>query len=259
MDRARVLDALGRELTPCAVTKAFRLVSAGRATLVAQDPLTIRLHRQLGIPQPQTTPTSQPLAGQCVLLHICCGPCATYTVTYLQEAGARVTGYWYNPNIHPYGEHERRREALRGYAEAVGLSMIWESGYEMTAFLRGISEQEEFRERCVICYRLRLERTARAAADGGFSFFTTTLLISPYQDLDAIRRGGESAAKAVSSRVAHPEFYFENLRKGFATHHHLARECGLYRQRYCGCVYSEWEAQDPKAWTHPRRKASPGA
>jgi len=191
---------------------------------------------------PQTP--NQPAANRHILLHICCGPCATYTVKRLREEGWDVTGYWFNPNIQPYSEHERRREALIKFADAVSLPIIWEPGYEMVSFLREVVGHERFRERCTFCYRLRLERTARVAAERGFEAMTTTLLISPYQDQKAIRTLGEELAQARGLA-----FYFENFRQGFAEHHRLAKEYDLYRQRYCGCVYSEWEALDRQAAT----------
>jgi len=194
---------------------------------------------QSALSQPQA-----PSEDRRILLHICCGPCATYTVKRLREEGWLVTGYWFNPNIQPYSEHERRREALAKFAEAVSLPLIWEPGYEMVAFLREVVGHERFRERCMLCYRLRLERTARVAAEQGFQVLTTTLLISPYQDQKALRALGEELAQARGL-----SFYFENFRRGFAEHHRLAREYDLYRQRYCGCVYSEWEALDRQAAT----------
>ena len=262
--RAIVLDAEGRTLSPCPADKARRLVSQGRAEFVGDDPLTIRLTRAVSIPAPtrrgdrrvaqdqastrrgdrrvaqgQTVgdqPVAPTKAGERLLLHVCCGPCATYTVAYLRGLGYDVTGYWFGPNIHPFSEHQRRRDALETLAADIDLPVIWEPGYAMPAFLRLVAGTPERPGRCRICYRLRLARTARAAAAGGFDAFSTTLLISPYQDLDAIRAIGEEEGAAPGVR-----FHFENLRKGFAEHHRLAREHGLYMQRYCGCVYSEWE------------------
>ena len=189
-------------------------------------------------------PRTQSAKDKRILVHICCGPCATYTVKRLREEGWAVTGYWFNPNIQPYGEHEKRGEALAKFAEAVSLPVIWEPGYEMVSFLREVVGHERFRERCTLCYRLRLERTARVAAGQGFEVVTTTLLISPYQDQKTIRALGEELAQAQGLA-----FYFENFRQGFAEHHRLAKEYDLYRQRYCGCVYSEWEALDRQAAT----------
>ena len=179
-----------------------------------------------------------------ILLHVCCAPCATYCVERLRELAFAVTGYWYNPNIHPYSEHERRRETLAQYAQAIDLPMVWELGYDIVPFMRAIHRREQFRVRCRVCYRLRLERAAQVAAREGFDAFTTTLLISPYQDQTALRAIGDKMAEIYGI-----DFYFENFRRGWAQHAVMAREYDLYSQRYCGCIYSEWEAQDKGAPT----------
>jgi len=249
-DRAIVLDAEGRELSPTSIEKARRLVAAGRATLVSESPFVIRLGYAVHLPPKPETAEERPIGeGKSILLHVCCAPCGTYTVERLRELGFAVTGFWYNPNIHPWSEHERRRETLARYATEVDLPMIWAEGYEMPSFLRAVAGHEQFGERCAICYRMRLERTAQVAAGRDFDAITTTLLISPYQDQALIRRIGETAAAEHGVT-----FYFENFRRGWARRGHLAREHDLYQQRYCGCVYSEWEAGDPTAWTHPRRQ-----
>lgn len=250
MKQAIVWDAAGKKLAPCSAAKALALVQAGQAELISQEPLTIRLHKTVTLPQ-RPTPEPPALAGQTVLLHICCAPCATFTVRWLRSLAAQVTGHWFNPNIHPFSEHQRRRETLERYAQEIALPVIWEEGYEAPAFFRAVVGHEAFRERCALCYRLRLERTARVAAERGFAFFSTTLLISPYQDQRALRQIGEE----LSARYG-IKFYGENLRRGFAEHHRLAEEAGLYRQRYCGCLYSEWEALDRQAWTEPRKGAT---
>jgi predicted adenine nucleotide alpha hydrolase (AANH) superfamily ATPase len=171
-----------------------------------------------------------------ILLHICCAPCSTYPINWLRGQRYAVTGLWYNPNIHPWQEHELRRMSMVHYAAAVGLDMIWAEEYEMTRFFRLVAGHERFHERCQICYRLRLERAAQVAAENRFDAFTTTLLISPYQDQAAIRSIGE----AIGHSVGVP-FLFENFRRGWAERGRLTKEHGLYRQQYCGCLYSEWE------------------
>ncbi len=250
MDRVAVRDVEDKPLSPCSREKAERLVAEGQAEWIGSDPPAIRLRRSIPLPRP-AEPTAPALAGKRVLLHICCAPCATYTTQYLRGLGAEVIGHWYNPNIHPYAEHELRRETLAGYAAEIGLEVLWAPGYEMPAFLRAVVGREEQGVRCAICYRMRLERTAQAAAQHGMDAFTTTLLISPYQDLEQIQGIGDELAAAYGVT-----FYFENLRRGFAEHHRLARQHGLYRQRYCGCLYSEWESRDPNATT--RRPARGG-
>ena len=185
----------------------------------------------------RTREAGQPTEGRSILLHICCGPCGTYPINRLRELGFSVTGFWYNPNIHPYAEHERRKECVAEYARTVGLPMIWSERYEMPLYFRQVAGHEERGERCGICYRLRLERIAQVARERGFDAFTTTLLISPYQQQTLIGSIGEELA--VKNGV---EFFFENLRRGWGERGRLAREHHLYQQQYCGCIYSEVEA-----------------
>jgi predicted adenine nucleotide alpha hydrolase (AANH) superfamily ATPase len=249
-----VVDPQGRALSPTSVEKARRLIQAGKAVLVQTEPMTIQLQYEvaghpssrLAAAQAQAEPAALPGAGQRILLHTCCAPCATYSVRRLREQGFDVAGHWYNPNIHPFSEHERRREALAGYSATEALTVLWEPGYELTAFLRTVCGHEQFRARCQLCYQMRLERTAAVAAREGYDAFTTTLLISPYQDQQAIRSIGERLATQVGVR-----FYYENLRRGWAEHWTITRQHELYTQRYCGCIYSEWEAQDKGAATLP--------
>lgn len=245
MGKAIVLDAGGRKLSLTSEDKARRLVEDGKAAIVCLEPLTIQLSYRVHAPEPQPKPDGAPGEGQRVLLHVCCAPCATYTVKRLRELGFdEVVGHWYNPNVHPFSEHERRRETLAQYAQEIELPVIWEPGYKLLEFMRAIQTQEQFRVRCAICYRLRLERTAQVAAREGFDAFTTTLLISPYQDQATIRAVGTELAVVYGL-----EFYYENFRRGWAEHGRMTREHGLYSQRYCGCIYSEWEAQDRNAAT----------
>jgi len=230
-----VLDAEGRKLSPTTAEKARRLLAEGKAKLVSEDPFAIQLSYGVELP-PQPKEIERAGEGRRILLHICCAPCATYPVQRLREEGFEVTGFWYNPNVHPWTEHERRRESLVEFAQAVGLPVIWHDRYEMPLFLRAVAGHEKFGERCRICYRMRLERTAQVAAEDGFDAFTTTLLISPYQDQALIGEIGEEVA---SERGV--EFHFENFRRGWSERGRLTKEYDLYHQQYCGCIYSEWE------------------
>jgi predicted adenine nucleotide alpha hydrolase (AANH) superfamily ATPase len=242
---AIVLDAEGRQLSPTGADKARRLVERGQATLVCEEPLTVQLSYAVKVlTRPEPEPERLPGEGQSVLLHVCCAPCATYCVKWLRELAFSVTGYWFNPNVHPFSEHERRRETLVRYAGEIDLPVIWEPGYEMVAFLRAVAGREQFRKRCLLCYRMRLDRTAQTAAREGHDAFTTTLLISPYQDQAAIVEIGQEVAER--HKVS---FYYENFRRGWAEHGQMVRDHALYSQRYCGCVYSEWEALDRQAPT----------
>jgi predicted adenine nucleotide alpha hydrolase (AANH) superfamily ATPase len=245
VSKAIVLDVEGRQLSSTSADKARRLIERGQATLVRESPLTVQLSYEVQLPsRPAPEPETLPGKGQSLLLHVCCAPCATYCVQRLRELAFCVTGHWYNPNVHPYSEHERRRQTLVQYAAQIDLPVLWEPGYEMVAFLRAVVGREAFRKRCRICYRLRLERTAQTAAREGYDAFTTTLLISPYQDQAAIQEIGQALAERYGV-----SFYFENFRRGWAEHGQMVREHELYSQRYCGCVYSEWEALDRSAST----------
>lgn len=248
MEKATVLDARGQQLSTTSEQKARRLLQEGKASLVSETPLTVQLAYTVDLPvAPEPEPAPLPGKDKRLLLHVCCAPCGTYSVERFRALGFTVSGLWYNPNIHPFSEHERRRQTLIDYAGKTDLPLIQEMGYEVVAFMRAIQGHERFRERCAICYRLRLERTALVAAREGFDAFSTTLLISPYQDQDTIRTLGERAAG--QHRVS---FVFENLRRGWTAHHQMVRDCELYSQRYCGCLYSEWEALDRSAETRAR-------
>ncbi len=169
-----------------------------------------------------------------ILLHCCCGPCATYPVKWLREHDFEVTGFWYNPNVHPFTEHQSRLTAAQRLSERFGFPLIVSEGYEMVSYLRAVVGKEG--ERCRECYRMRLERTAREAAEKGFPRFTTTLLISPYQNREAIREIGEEAGRRHGT-----EFFYHDFTEGFRESQQMAKDLDLYRQKYCGCIYSEWE------------------
>ncbi len=236
--RVRVLDARGRELSLCAWDRAAELVAAGRAAFLPGAPPTVQLPYAVDRPaKPQRVTGPAVVAGTTLLLHICCGPCATYPVPYLRELGFEIVGWWYNPNIQPAQEHALREESAGIYARRVSLPMA-SGAYEPERFSAAARGQAERPERCRLCYRLRLEETAREAHRLGIGTISTTLLVSPYQDQAALREIGEEAAGRYGLR-----FYFENLRRGYAQRGRLAREYGLYLQQYCGCRYSLAERQ----------------
>jgi len=238
MSSVTVVDAHGQQLAPCSPEKAQHLLAAGKARLVTESPPVIQLPLVAALrPRRDEQPVVRPGAGRTLLLHVCCGPCGTYSIHRLREQGFDVTGFWYNPNIHPFSEHERRRECIAAYARDVGLPMLWSEGYEMPVYFRAVAGHEAPAERCAICYGLRLGRTAQTAREGGFDALSTTLLISPHQQQSRIRALGETLAQQEGLA-----FYFENLRRGWNERGRLAREHGLYQQHYCGCIYSEWEA-----------------
>jgi len=169
-----------------------------------------------------------------LLIHSCCAHCAAYTVEYWRGQGCDVSALWYNPNIHPYTEHQHRLEAMQSLAEKMGLPLIMTSGYDIIDYFRGVVGHEA--ERCQYCFRLRLSKTAEIAREKGFDAFTTTLLISPQQKHELIKEVGEEAA-----RESGVEFLYADLRKRYSDSRHITKPLELYRQQYCGCVYSEWE------------------
>jgi predicted adenine nucleotide alpha hydrolase (AANH) superfamily ATPase len=170
-----------------------------------------------------------------MLLHVCCGPCATATLDRWSEAGADVAAFFHNPNIHPLMEFRRRLTGARDLAEHRGLTLIEDLSYDPVAWFASVVGKGG-EERCARCIGGRLASTADRARDLGLGSFSTTLAISPWQDHEAIRAGGEAAQEA--SGV---EFVYEDLRRLYPDSRRAARELGLYRQKYCGCVISEWE------------------
>ena len=169
-----------------------------------------------------------------LLLHICCGPCAIYPVKKLRSSGVEVTGLFYNHNIHPYTEYKLRMEALKKYAELVELEVIYREEYRLEEFLSQVAGEPQ--ARCAYCYRSRMEETAKSAAELGFPGFSSTLLYSRYQNQEMIREFGVKLGERYGVR-----FHYEDFRTGWQEGINLSKEMGLYRQKYCGCIYSEKE------------------
>lgn len=169
-----------------------------------------------------------------ILLHTCCAPCAIYPINRLREAGFDISAFWYNPNVHPFTEHKNRLEAMKTLAQKLSFPLITADGYDMIDYFRGVAGHEA--ERCGHCFRMRMRKTAQLAKDKGFNAFTTTLLISLYQRHDLLREICEAAA--TEHGIA---FHYEDFRPGFRESHNLSHGMELYHQKYCGCIYSEWE------------------
>jgi len=169
-----------------------------------------------------------------VLIHICCGPCAIYPVETLRDEGNTVMGYFYRNNIHPYSECHRREEALRSYANDIDLKVIYPDNYDLEMFLQMIAFRES--DRCTLCYHERLRLTALLAKRGKFDGFTSTLLYSKFQNHDLIRSIGESVGKTHGI-----PFVYRDFRKGWSDGIKTSKALGMYRQQYCGCIYSEKE------------------
>ncbi|MDR2548706.1 MAG: epoxyqueuosine reductase QueH [Desulfobulbus sp.] len=174
-----------------------------------------------------------------ILLHVCCGPCTIYPLRRLREQGHRVSCFFYNPNIHPFQEFRRRLDAVRQLAEAVDCPMEIDDSYGLTEYLRRVVFHEA--ERCSRCYDLRLTTAANKATADGFDAFSSTLLYSKYQNhrlLDTL--GGQLAA---ANGIG---WHYEDFRMGWQEGIDESIRLGLYRQPYCGCIYSEQERYDKR-------------
>lgn len=169
-----------------------------------------------------------------LLLHVCCAHCTAYTVNYWRNQGYGVTAFWYNPNIHPYQEHQKRLAAIRTLSQKMFFPLVIVPGYDMPGYFRAVAGNED--DRCRHCFQLRLSRTASTAEQMGMAGFSSTLLISPNQKHDVLREVGE--AVSLSSGTA---FHYADLRKRYSDSRHLTKPLDIYRQQYCGCLYSEWE------------------
>jgi epoxyqueuosine reductase len=181
-----------------------------------------------------------------LLLHICCAPCSIYPLQVLGDDHHTVMGFFYRYNIHPYTECMRREETLKNYATAIDLKVIYQTGYEIETFLRNVAFREA--QRCTYCYHDRLSTTAHYAKKGKFDAFTTTLLYSRFQKHDQIRSIGEAVGKSIGV-----PFYYQDFREGWKAGIDASRRLGMYRQPYCGCIYSEKER-----YCRPSRKIPPG-
>lgn len=167
-----------------------------------------------------------------LLLHTCCAPCLIYPLERLSKKGFEVTGFFYNPNIYPRAEYDLRLGAAKDMAARRRLELVVPD-YKPQEFDLAVSDNKKAPQRCVFCWRMRLLRSAEFARESGFEFITTTLLVSPYQDQEQLKLIGEKAALRCGV-----QFYYEDFRPGFRAAHQIAREQGLYCQKYCGCMYS---------------------
>ena len=180
-----------------------------------------------------------------LLLHACCAPCSSYVLEYLSQYFF-ITLLFYNPNISPQTEYEKRyAELLRLVKEQphrFPVSVV-PCGYDPESFFSAVHGLESLPEggaRCAVCYRMRLEAAARAAKDGGFDYFTTTLSISPLKDAEKLNAIGAE----LSGEYGVPYLYSDFKKKeGYKRSVELSREYGLYRQNYCGCIFSKQEAE----------------
>lgn len=183
--------------------------------------------------------------GKRLLLHACCAPCSSYVVEYLSEF-FDITLLYFNPNISPESEYEKRIGEVERLLREMPLKSevrLLKGRYcpdEFFKMAKGLEELPEGGERCFKCYRQRLEEAAKTAKEGGFDYFTTTLSISPHKNAEKLNQIGEELEKDYGVKYLYGDF---KKRNGYKRSIELSRIYGLYRQNYCGCVYSRREAE----------------
>lgn len=184
-----------------------------------------------------------------LLLHACCGPCSCYPVKILREKNIEPTLYFFNPNIHPYMEYQRRLNAVREYSEQVKVKLITDENYKLRDFLNNALKAEQSGgNRCAFCYAWRLRESARYAKENGYDAYTSTLFYSIHQNHELMKKIASYFAKRYGI-----EFFYEDFRVGWQEGIDESIERGLYRQPYCGCIFSE-EERYSKELRKKRRK-----
>lgn len=170
-------------------------------------------------------------------LHSCCGPCSTYVLEYLTHY-FDVTLFFYNPNIHPEDEYKKRLAAQHTVCDAFGVDIV-ECDYDAACFFErvtGLENEPEGGARCTVCFQMRLENTARIARDNGFDLLATTLTVSPHKNAPLINEIGEGICREFGIRWLPSDF---KKKGGYLRSTQLSREYDIYRQNYCGCIYSK--------------------
>lgn len=192
-------------------------------------------------------PQSSPAAAsneRSLLLHVCCGPCAVMPITRLLDEGFAVTAWYMNPNIHPLSEYLRRRDAAGECAERLGVPILYDdASWNITAWLRAVADRDVAPQRCAYCCSSRIEAAFAAARQLDFAFVSSSLLYSRYQPHDVIRQAGERLS---NSDGAGPCFVYRDFREGWQEGIDRSKTMELYRQPYCGCIYSEAERYEKK-------------
>ena len=173
-----------------------------------------------------------------VLLHCCCAPCSCSIIDRMTKGGIDLTVYFYNPNIYPREEYERRKQEVLRYVQTKNIPFV-DADHEIDPWfdaMQGHEEDAERGERCDLCFEMRLGKTAAYAAGHGFKIFATSLGISRWKDLEQVNRAGKKAASANPGLV----YWEQNWRLGGGQEQmdSITREENFYRQRYCGCLYS---------------------
>lgn len=169
-----------------------------------------------------------------LLLHICCACCLCAPLNELRKEGFRVTGLFYNPNIHPFLEFRRRLKALRVFQESDPIPVIYHEDYGIRQYLKNVNYEGD--DRCADCYAMRLKFTATYAKENRFNAFTSTMLFSVYQNHEQLKKLSENVSKEYGI-----DFVYRDYRHLSECSHDIARKKMIYRQGYCGCIFSEYE------------------
>ena len=175
-------------------------------------------------------------------LHSCCGPCSSYVIEYLSQY-FDITVFFYNPNIHPSAEYEHRLSEQKRLCEIMKIPMI-DCDYlpdDFFDFVKGLEKEKEGGQRCTKCFEMRLDYTAKKAKQNGFALFATTLTVSPHKNAPLINGIGESISKKYDIKWLPSDF---KKRSGYLRSIRLSEQYELYRQNYCGCVFSKQKAED---------------
>lgn len=193
----------------------------------------------------QLISTIEPGHTPTLLLHACCAPCSSYCLEYLSQHFS-ITVLFYNPNISPPDEYEKRVNEIRRLIFELPVKnkvSLIEGRYlpeEFYTSVRGLEKEPEGGKRCHVCYELRLREAAETAKRLGFEYFTTTLSISPLKDSEKLNNIGEKLAEEYDVKYLFSDF---KKKDGYKRSINLSKEYNLYRQNFCGCVYSKMEAE----------------
>ena len=178
-----------------------------------------------------------------LLLHVCCGPCAIMPILRLLDDGYAVTAWYMNPNIHPLSEYLRRREAAGQCAATLGIPIFYaDKTWDITTWLRSVQGRDAAPARCAYCCTSRLEAAFDFAARNGFTWVSSSLLYSRYQPREVIKKAGEQFA----AQAGAPGFVYRDFRDDWQEGIDRSKAMELYRQPYCGCIYSEAERYHKK-------------
>lgn len=183
-----------------------------------------------------------------LLLHSCCAPCSSYCLEYLSQY-FRITVFYYNPNLYPQEEYKKRAAEQKRFIRELTTEHkvefaegIFDAG-KFVSMAKGLEQEPEGGERCFACYKLRLEEAAKTASEGGFDYFTTTLSISPLKNAQKLNEIGKELSEKYGVSYLYSDF---KKRGGYQRSIELSKQYHLYRQDYCGCVFSFQERQKQK-------------